>query len=411
MPKTRFAVKRGRASAVTRSSNSAEPSTSSVTSPVLLPRRYTKRSRTSVTVNPPGELTLSNIKEMFDEEFSRRFETIKAGPSGACSGEFNERISNADDVDSESFQPSRRIAWNVNSRSRGSPRLDYPGTRVGHSEDKGSRSPSASYNARPRRERVFGGRSAVGCNGSGFRQDSSDPEEEDYNHALEVLMQSAGASFGGKKGKKNILPHNFVIRDDKKCKVGVGESKWAEYFSALFRMCSHRDVPSDWVPHIRLHQEQLAIMAVDWEWETCLTWSERIFDMIDDGRLKMGWSDLYAIKDVQRDVCAVATRLAVIKKYTAKSDFSDNSSYRSVYSKEADGVPCPEWNEGKQCGFPVSHGHLPDRFAHVCNWCATRYKRANGHREIECNNKRRTLSRGTEDGGDKKSSFNKEKDF
>ena len=41
-------------------------------------------------------------------------------------------------------------------------------------------------------------------------------------------------------------------------------------------------------------------MAADWEWETCMWWSERVFTMIDDGRLPHGWADEYAVQDVQR---------------------------------------------------------------------------------------------------------------
>ena len=69
--------------------------------------------------------------------------------------------------------------------------------------------------------------------------------------------------------------------------------------SALFRMCVSKYVPKSWVPHIRKHMEQLCNMAVDWDWIICLTWSERVFTMIEDGRLPCGWQDIYPIKDVQ----------------------------------------------------------------------------------------------------------------
>ena len=54
-------------------------------------------------------------------------------------------------------------------------------------------------------------------------------------------------------------------------------------------------VPRGWIEHIREHQEPLATMALDWEWDSCLTWSDRVFSMIDDGRLP--WDDNYAIND------------------------------------------------------------------------------------------------------------------
>ena len=50
-------------------------------------------------------------------------------------------------------------------------------------------------------------------------------------------------------------------------------------------------------------------MANHWDWFTCRQWSETVFTMIADGHLPDGWEDRYAIKDVQRDVCALGTHL------------------------------------------------------------------------------------------------------
>ena len=81
------------------------------------------------------------------------------------------------------------------------------------------------------------------------------------------------------------------------------------YFCALYRMCKDSTVPRDWIGHLREHQEQLATMALDWEWDLCLLWSERVFSMIDDGRLPGGLDDNNAIKDIEWDACAVGTWL------------------------------------------------------------------------------------------------------
>ena len=61
-------------------------------------------------------------------------------------------------------------------------------------------------------------------------------------------------------------------------------------------------------------------MAVNWEWETVLLWSEHMFTMVNDGRLKDGWSERYAIKDVQRDIFAVGVRLNANNKSDNNSD-------------------------------------------------------------------------------------------
>ena len=80
----------------------------------------------------------------------------------------------------------------------------------------------------------------------------------------------------------------------------MGESTWAEHFAALRRLAADPACsPSWWAP---LHHHELAIMAISWDW------LERVFQMVADGRLKQGWEDEQAIKDVQRDFCRDAPR-------------------------------------------------------------------------------------------------------
>lgn len=195
------------------------------------------------------------------------------------------------------------------------------------------------------------------------------------------------------------MPNTFVIRGDRKGKVGLGESTCMEYFSALFRMCKDSSVPESWIEPLREHQEQLSTMALDWDWDTCLLWSERIFSMIDDRRLPRGWADIYAIKDVQRDAQAVGTRLATKKKktneYQKRQEDYGGHDYggRTEFSTVTDGRPCHQWNWGNDCGHSSTHGTLPNRYCHVCAWCANKYRKANPHRENECNNKKRALEK------------------
>ena len=126
-------------------------------------------------------------------------------------------------------------------------------------------------------------------------------------------------------------------------------------------------------------------MSLNWSWQTCLTWSDRIFLMISDGRLPAGWTDNYAIKDVQRDICLVGTRAKIQTSEPKNRDFKE----RQPYDKDYDGIPCSPWNEGKTCGLNFSHGELPNKSCHFCAWCVLKFKKANSHRECDCNNKRR----------------------
>ena len=50
-------------------------------------------------------------------------------------------------------------------------------------------------------------------------------------------------------------------------------------------------------------------MCSHWELKTAFMWSEKVFSMVNDGRLESGWSDRYAIKDIQHHVYAIGVHL------------------------------------------------------------------------------------------------------
>ena len=91
-----------------------------------------------------------------------------------------------------------------------------------------------------------------------------------------------------KRGRKQLLTHTYVIRTDRKDNVGPVKNTWHEYYTAVCMMIKDLAVPSSWVEHL----EQTSIMAADWNW------AERIFTMINDGRLPTGCKDTYCIKDM-----------------------------------------------------------------------------------------------------------------
>ena len=128
-------------------------------------------------------------------------------------------------------------------------------------------------------------------------------------------------------------------------------------------------------------------MAAYWEWETVLLWSERVFSMINDGRLKDGWADRYAIKDVQRDIFAVGARLNAKKPDKRSEQNNQPNWFFREFNEDLEGKPCSIWNNGESCGFNTSHGSLPNRLCHCCNWCANKFRKLNWHREVDCNKK------------------------
>ena len=121
------------------------------------------------------------------------------------------------------------------------------------------------------------------------------------------LFLDSGSAPQRPKGT-SLFPHLFVTRGDGCKKIELGQATWAKYFGALRRLAAHPTFPLASFPALLQHEEDLANMAITWDWLTCRRWSKRVFQMIADGRLRDGWQDLAAIKDVQRDVCTDAVR-------------------------------------------------------------------------------------------------------
>ena len=102
----------------------------------------------------------------------------------------------------------------------------------------------------------------------------------------DVLLKTS-AALQKPKGTL-LLPHHFITRGDLCKPIDLGQAGWAEYFVALRRLAAHPTFASADFPELLKHEEDLAIMAISWDWTTCRRWSEKIFKMIADGRLKNG---------------------------------------------------------------------------------------------------------------------------
>ena len=249
---------------------------------------------------------------------------------------------------------------------------------------------------------------------------------ETNSSAVEQLLLAAGSSIKKKKGIVSA-PNTYITRGDNCHKIGLGEATWPEYFVALKRLAADPELPPHWLPYLYQHEEDLATMALVWDWATCRRWSERVFQMINDSRLPLGWGDRAAIKDVQRDICAAGTRANqhIKQLHSNRPDFqrsqstyvpssSSNmsasqqpvstvvNSNKEEYNKETDGKPCFKWNWGNSCGYAGSHGELPDKHVHICAWCAYRFRRVLFHKEQDCNKKRRFLDTRLEASSDNK---------
>ena len=137
---------------------------------------------------------------------------------------------------------------------------------------------------------------------------------------------------------------------------------------------------------------------------------KKIFKLVGEGRLKLGWNDTIMIKDLQQDTCteavrAMQARAARFQPETIKQQATQPSkstspvainpppNTREDYNKVVDGKPCYRWNWGKDWGFQGSHGSAPDNLLHVCAWCAYKFKRQLVHKEQDCLKKCRFLDK------------------
>ena len=136
------------------------------------------------------------------------------------------------------------------------------------------------------------------------------------------------------------------------------------------------------MPGLTHIQHQLVTMVTVWDWHTCYQWSETVFTMVSNGCLPKGWSDHYVIKDVQRDVCAVGTRIHPVREVprpnvwptaaVKRQDLMDQQTPLEekhaqtdynwpMYNADTDGKPCHQWNCGSDCEFSTSRRLQPAR--------------------------------------------------
>lgn len=234
-------------------------------------------------------------------------------------------------------------------------------------------------------------------------------DSDDARMTISELLRESGPTFNSKRGMVNFQPFKFIVRGEKCYKIGPGEANMAEYLSAIYVMMDDALCPLEWRPFMRKHIEEVTIMGTKWEWHICRRWSERIFKLLAEGRLKGGWSNEVYIKDLQRDYIALGQRNTGEKygrnEYFRKGKGEDNidNGYHvgRTYEKEKDGKPCYAWNWGRDCGNKSGpHGVGEERSLHICAWCAYRYRAMNNHAEKDCNNKRRYVDRRGEAGNE-----------
>ena len=204
----------------------------------------------------------------------------------------------------------------------------------------------------------------------------------------------------------DFQPYKFVERGERCFKISQGEATLPEYLDAIFIMINSELCPAGWGEHMRMHVEDVVRMSTVWEWKICRRWSERLFKLLVEGRVKGGWDNVMYIKDLQRDMIALGqksgeSKVAVKYEYVKKDRVEiegENKKQGGPFDKDKDGKPCYGWNWGKDCGFKAHHGTDEAKIPHICAWCAYRYKSIGYHTEKECYSKQRYNERKGEAG-------------
>ena len=391
---------------VTRKSSSPGPS-------VVLQNPANSNVPSPPAANPVAPVTLSNISNLVSSQISSHtsaiVETLKKLEGLLSKDEKVEDTRSASK--SSTHRRHRHDSQPLSSRSSSA-------SSVVGSSSESSTETSLSRNRRSkRRKRQNRKRHAQHHHKRRKHVSSSDSDNSESNVSenesaglVEQLLRASGLRLQRKKGKKDFLPYLYVIRNDKKGSLQKGQATWYEHLSGIFRMLEDPALPQAWIPNIRKHLLDITEMATNWEWETVLMWSEKVFAMVNDGRLKQGWADRYEIKDIQRDIYAVGVRLNGSNTSKTEKRSDQNWSFRE-FNEETDGKPCVIWNKGEKCGSNTSHGALPNRMCHCCAWCANKFRKLNLHREFDCNNKRKFLLTKAEQQASTSKNSNNSQDF
>ena len=240
-------------------------------------------------------------------------------------------------------------------------------------------------------------------------------ETDKLSKTIASLLQATAPSQPV-RGKFITYPHKRIVRGEKWVKLGPAEATMGEYFVAILEMQEDKKCPDGWKEHLISHLKELAKLTISYDWQTCRRWSEQIFRLLDNDMIPNGWENTNFITNIQRDVCALGKRLETyqvrdekIQRYNTPITTITTQTQQNTqttpqiqatapqqnikdFQKERDGKPCFSYNWGRDCGFTANHGDLPNKYLHICAWCAYRYHRTNAHREQECNNKIRFLA-------------------
>ena len=222
-------------------------------------------------------------------------------------------------------------------------------------------------------------------------QDTIDPNIDDQVRSiLETTAHHLVA-----KGKKGIYPHNHVFKGPKKEKSSLGELSLAEHAWGIMRIIESDKTPADIKPHLVTHLDEVLEDARDFSWPNVRRWSEEIFALVAESRLKGGWANDNRIQMLRMSMSRVAPHTsagAISGQSKSQSSAGRPHPQSATTTTELKGgPPCKEYNAGN---CTLQSGHIVDSFRrpHICSYCLTQLSSIHQHPEKECRIKARQVS-------------------
>ena len=181
----------------------------------------------------------------------------------------------------------------------------------------------------------------------------------------------------------------MVDRGDGGKPIRKGEATREEYVLGLIRLETCPDFPASALEALTAHQADIAQDNCKLPWPIVRRYSEEVFTRIADGRIPRGWQNEVAISNVRLETIAMSSIQTTEPAHTHSKHSKDP---RNPYIKDTMGTPCTVWNRDPdacdKAAKGETHGEPPQKYAHICGYCANVRQISAAHPEQRCYSKK-----------------------
>ena len=219
--------------------------------------------------------------------------------------------------------------------------------------------------------------------------------------ALRLIADAAQTKTMVPARKKGIhpdylFPYDLVERGDGGKPIKKGEATREEFSLGLIRLQLEPTFPPDSINALVSHHEMIAYDNCSLPWHIVRRYSEETFTRIADGRLPHGWLDPVAINAVRLETLATSN-IAAGELPSESYRNSNSNNPKNPYDKETMGSPCSIWNRDQEKCDKASkgeaHGNPPNKYIHICGYCANVRHIVAAHPENKCYTKKSRTKR------------------